>query len=248
MENKKRLLRDEFKDRLRNLRNEIGVTQKELADELGVSRAAIGYYENGLRLPDIEFLQKLCRTTGCSPDYFLEGGNKVAVSNDFFENNGLNDVQLDTLAALLQSPAFREMLNQAYPMRDLFAHVDAFADYGIEYNGDFISALVSQITAARFIPIVDKAYHTLDVRARFNKKYELEHLNNPDKLNISQKKDAAFIKLVENFRELNKQQSILHNKEWHAMRATPSATNADQNATEKFETFRQKMEALSQGK
>lgn len=48
----------EFKERLKELRNERGLTQVQLAEELGMSRGTIGNYEVGvrknLRLEDLE--------------------------------------------------------------------------------------------------------------------------------------------------------------------------------------------------
>ena len=44
---------ERFAERLRDLREAAGLTQKQLADELGVSRGSISYYENCERVPDI---------------------------------------------------------------------------------------------------------------------------------------------------------------------------------------------------
>ena len=45
-----------FASRLRELREKAGLSQTDLARELNVSRGAISYYENGDRIPNIEFL------------------------------------------------------------------------------------------------------------------------------------------------------------------------------------------------
>jgi len=60
-----------FAKRLATLRKEAGLTQKELADKLGVSRGTIGMYEIGQRDPDTETLQKLSDIFGVSVDYLL---------------------------------------------------------------------------------------------------------------------------------------------------------------------------------
>lgn len=41
----------EFKDKLRTLRTERGLSQQELADAIYVSRSAVAKWENGLGLP-----------------------------------------------------------------------------------------------------------------------------------------------------------------------------------------------------
>lgn len=43
-----------FCDVLKKLRNEMNLTQQQLADKLGVSRSTIGMYEKGVREPDFE--------------------------------------------------------------------------------------------------------------------------------------------------------------------------------------------------
>lgn len=49
--------------RLRELRENAGLSQAQLAEELSVSRGSISYYENGDRTPDVDFLMK-------AKDYF----------------------------------------------------------------------------------------------------------------------------------------------------------------------------------
>ena len=45
-----------FSRLLKELRESKGLKQAELAEKLGVSRGSISFYENGDRVPDIEFL------------------------------------------------------------------------------------------------------------------------------------------------------------------------------------------------
>ena len=46
-------------ERLRKLRNTLGLTQEQFAKELGVSFATVNRYEKGKRAPDAEFFQVL---------------------------------------------------------------------------------------------------------------------------------------------------------------------------------------------
>lgn len=56
---------------LSNLRNESKITQKDLANILGVSRGTIGMYEIGQRDPDTETLKKIAKYFNVSVDYLL---------------------------------------------------------------------------------------------------------------------------------------------------------------------------------
>lgn len=53
-------------------RKKQGLTQKQLAEKLGVTQACIGMWESGNRKPDIITLKKLARILGCTADELLE--------------------------------------------------------------------------------------------------------------------------------------------------------------------------------
>lgn len=58
-------------ERLRKMREARGLTQRELAKAIGVSRQAIGFYESGEREPDLETVQKLAQVLGTSISYLV---------------------------------------------------------------------------------------------------------------------------------------------------------------------------------
>ncbi|MCT4662936.1 MAG: helix-turn-helix domain-containing protein [Tissierellales bacterium] len=60
-----------FAKRLRLLRTELGLTQKELADKLNIRNTAISKYELGEREPDIETLAFLSNLFDVSVDYLI---------------------------------------------------------------------------------------------------------------------------------------------------------------------------------
>lgn len=57
--------------RLRKLRTEAGLTQRELAGRLGLSTSAIGMYEQSRREPDGATLLKFCRFFNTTADWLL---------------------------------------------------------------------------------------------------------------------------------------------------------------------------------
>lgn len=61
----------EFGDRLRKLRKERKLTQKELANLIGVKNSVISFYEVGDRTPSLEVLVKLSKALRVSTDILL---------------------------------------------------------------------------------------------------------------------------------------------------------------------------------
>ncbi|NPV52169.1 MAG: helix-turn-helix domain-containing protein [Firmicutes bacterium] len=60
-----------FSERLKSLREEKGLLQRELAHQVNLSRVAITYYEQGKRFPDRDTLIKLAKFFNVSLDYLL---------------------------------------------------------------------------------------------------------------------------------------------------------------------------------
>ncbi len=72
----------EFKDNLRQLRKEAGLTQGQLAQQLGVSQSSIGMYEHGMREPNIEMLTKLAEHFDTNIDFLITGIKRSAPVDD----------------------------------------------------------------------------------------------------------------------------------------------------------------------
>ncbi len=60
-----------FAKRLKELREERGLTTSALANEIGVSHVAIGRWERNLRTPNIEILYKLAVYFKVTTDYLV---------------------------------------------------------------------------------------------------------------------------------------------------------------------------------
>lgn len=62
-------------NKLKKLRENQGLLQKELADKLNISTSTIGMYEQGRREPDNETLKKISQYFNVSIDYLLDNEN-----------------------------------------------------------------------------------------------------------------------------------------------------------------------------
>ncbi|MEY7998653.1 helix-turn-helix domain-containing protein [Clostridium sp. Mt-5] len=81
-----------FSSRLKELRLEKGLTQKELAQKLNMQNTAISKYELNERKPDIDTLNQLAKFFNVSVDYLLGNTNiKNATDSADKISESLND-------------------------------------------------------------------------------------------------------------------------------------------------------------
>lgn len=73
-------------DRIQSLRKKKGLSQYDLADEMGVSRQAVSKWENGQSIPDIEKIILLSDYFNVSTDYLIKGVEEEEEKNKK-ENN-----------------------------------------------------------------------------------------------------------------------------------------------------------------
>lgn len=67
----RRCVMSNFGELLRDLRNDAGLTQKELAEKIWISKTAVSYYEQSLRCPSPDILVKIANVFHVSTDYLL---------------------------------------------------------------------------------------------------------------------------------------------------------------------------------
>lgn len=79
----------EFKEIIKNLRKEYGISQDELGKRIGMARSSVANYENGQNFPSTDILLKLSEVFNCSTDYLL--GNSTNKQN---QNNLLDKLFL----------------------------------------------------------------------------------------------------------------------------------------------------------
>ena len=63
--------------KLKELRKEKGLTQKELGAAIGISEVMIGQYERGVRTPKIEMREKIANALGVTLNYFLSDSDST---------------------------------------------------------------------------------------------------------------------------------------------------------------------------
>ena len=88
-------------DRLKQLRTESGLSQKELAKLMQVSPSIISSYQTGERTPSLENLLSLSDVFKCTTDYLL--GKASNLSTFMIGNYELSRAQIDLLEKFIKS-------------------------------------------------------------------------------------------------------------------------------------------------
>lgn len=83
-----------FCKRLGNLRRAYSLTQKQLADKLGVTKQTVSNWENDNILPSIETLIRICEFFNVSTDYILGLDDKNYIE--------VSDLSLETVSHIQQ--------------------------------------------------------------------------------------------------------------------------------------------------
>lgn len=86
----------DFGENFKKLRKSRNITQKELGAKIGLSKAVVSKYENGMGYPTYDVLIRIAQYFGVTTDYLLgvACGKTVDVSN-------LTDSQIDTIHKLI---------------------------------------------------------------------------------------------------------------------------------------------------
>ena len=99
----------DFKGVLKSLRLRHNMTQKGLADALGVSESAIGMYERGQREPDFEMQELIADYFNVDLDYLM--GRSKTMRRVTYSSPGLSDEALRIARAFdLADPKSRDLV------------------------------------------------------------------------------------------------------------------------------------------
>jgi transcriptional regulator with XRE-family HTH domain len=106
---------DIFIKRLQELLDEKDMTQRELAEKIGVTEVTISRYINGERKPRIDIIGKIAEVFGVSIDYLLEYSNIRNPYNNVKTNDQKSENEDDELMSeedLYVIEQFKEFLKQ----------------------------------------------------------------------------------------------------------------------------------------
>lgn len=103
------MLKYEIGKRIREFREDRGMSQKELADKIDVSNSRVSNWEQGINRPDADILADLCRVLKVSPSELLD----VHLSTD-----ELNDQERKVIQAYRTKKELQQAVNILLGLED----------------------------------------------------------------------------------------------------------------------------------
>ena len=88
-------------ERLKNLRLQYNLSQKDVSKFIGLSSSIVSGYETGERTPSTEVILKLSTLYHCSTDYLL--GNTSENCGLYLNATGLTPEQINSLNVIIDS-------------------------------------------------------------------------------------------------------------------------------------------------
>lgn len=85
-----------FGNRLKSLRTKRRLTQKQLADQVGIAVSAISSYESGTRYPSYDVLISFSRIFHVSTDYLLGLDKRAEI-----DVSGLNEEEVEAITHMV---------------------------------------------------------------------------------------------------------------------------------------------------
>ena len=132
-----------FSRRLKELRQELGMTIEEFAKEVGISKSSVGYYESQNRVPDIIVAGRMADVLNVSADYLIGRSNartpKVKLKS-ICDKIGLSDKSVQMLARLKSTNS-----SQLNIINRLLEQADGDIDIDYELDGKYEGSVLNAV-------------------------------------------------------------------------------------------------------
>lgn len=114
-----------FSDRLKQLRKDSGLLQQDMAEKIGITKSAYGYYEQGKTTPDVITAKKIANILDVSVDYLL--GKETDVIKKNHDKSGFLVPVLGQVQAGIPIDAIQDILDYEEITADMAASGEYFA-------------------------------------------------------------------------------------------------------------------------
>ena len=149
-----------FSNRLKERREQLGLTQGEVASLLGITPSAVGNYENGVSTPKADILFKVFDALKCDANYL-------------FQDEMNNRTQKDSA-----TPLEMETLVKKY--RDLDTHGKEMVDFTLQKEWERSTAVKDNIVTYSAAPVAAHNDHADEPGELEKMQYDISSLKRPE--------------------------------------------------------------------
>ena len=138
-------MNSEFSRCLSLLRKELGMSQRAVAKELGISQALLSHYENGVREPGLVFVVKACDFYHVSTDFLLgrtlsRDGTTIATEEVYDYSTEKDNVLQGSVMATLNKKLIVNSVAVLYDLLGKLGNKDA-----IRASSDYLSTAIYRV-------------------------------------------------------------------------------------------------------
>ena len=88
---------DNFNENLKNARERKGMSQKDVAEEIGVAKSTYSLYESGNREPNVQTIKRIADVLNVSADDLLGLNNEPITIAAHFDGDDFTEDELDEI-------------------------------------------------------------------------------------------------------------------------------------------------------
>ena len=157
-------MKKDFASAIKEIRIKNKLTQKQFAEKFYITEKAISNYENGLRLPDLQLITKICETFNISMDYFMEAQDKASNPSDLIisKKNGKCAIYDKEQSIYLTEHIYDGIIISSCGNHIVYKAKDLIADSGVRISGRgeiFYSAVVNNFGEVKEFPNLVLGYN-----------------------------------------------------------------------------------------
>lgn len=93
---------DNFNENLKNARERKGMSQKDVAEEIGVAKSTYSLYESGNREPNVQTIKRIADVLNVSADDLLGLNNEPITIAAHFDGDEYTEEELDEIKAFAE--------------------------------------------------------------------------------------------------------------------------------------------------
>lgn len=106
-----------MKDRIKQLRKALGMTQQKFADAIGVKQNTVAQYEMGRNEPIDSVVNLICKEYNVNPDWLRNGSGEMFIKpatfslDEYAQSNKLNKTEISIIRGFMElDPATRQAI------------------------------------------------------------------------------------------------------------------------------------------